>query len=153
MEASIGHLLALFHNWAWSKLELPPFPERGKRDVLEVWDVQDVQIRSVRIRSVVLTISSISTMGKDKGGGVNQGRKWASINFSICQQTDNLSVTKRIFSRRHATLHLAVSIGMSERQYAGNKYHWILSGFCITAPAQPSATVLLCIRPCLCKTR
>ena len=48
------------------------------------------------------------------------------------------------FSRGHATLHLAVSVGRSVRY----KLFWILSGFCITAPAQPSATVLPCIRPC-----
>ena len=30
----------------------------------------------------------------------------------------------------------------------GPSHFWILSGFCITAPAQPSATGLPCIRPC-----
>ena len=45
-----------------------------------------------------------------------------------------------LFSRGHATLHIAVSVGRS--------HLWIPSGFCITAPAQPSATGLPCIRPC-----
>ena len=36
------------------------------------------------------------------------------------------------------------SVGRSVRP----KHFWIPSGFCITAPAQPSATGLPCIRPC-----
>ena len=52
------------------------------------------------------------------------------------------------FSRGHATLHLAVSVAPSVRQSLGRSHFCIVSGFCITAPAQPSAPVLLCIRPC-----
>ena len=37
------------------------------------------------------------------------------------------------------------SVGWSVRP----SHFWIASGFCITAPTQPSATVLPCIRPCL----
>ena len=51
-----------------------------------------------------------------------------------------------VFSRGHATLHLAVSVGRSVRP----SHFWIAIGSCITAPAQPSATVLPCIRPCFC---
>ena len=58
-----------------------------------------------------------------------------------------------IFSRGHATLHLAVSLGPSirpsVRPSVGPSHFWIASGFCFTAPAQPSATGLPCIRPCL----
>ena len=53
-----------------------------------------------------------------------------------------------ILSRGHSTLHLAVSVGMSVGPSVGPSRFWILSGFCITAPAQPSATGLPCIRPC-----
>ena len=50
-----------------------------------------------------------------------------------------------IFSRGHATLHLGLSVGRS----VGPSHFWIPSDFRITAPAQPSATGLPCIRPCL----
>ena len=50
-------------------------------------------------------------------------------------------VSSVLFSRGHATLHLAVSVRPSV-------ILWITSGFCITAPAQPSMTGLPCIRPC-----
>ena len=49
-----------------------------------------------------------------------------------------------LFSRGHATQHLALSVGPS----VGQSHFWIPSGFRITAPAQPSATGLPCIRPC-----
>ena len=52
-----------------------------------------------------------------------------------------------IFSRGHATLHLAVSVGRSVGRYVRN-ISKIASGFRITAPAQPSATGLPCIRLC-----
>ena len=48
------------------------------------------------------------------------------------------------FSRGHATWSATWSVGRS----VGHKYFSIANGFCITAPAQPSATVLPCIRPC-----
>ena len=48
------------------------------------------------------------------------------------------------FSRGHATWSATWSVGRS----VGHKYFCIANGFCITAPAQPSATVLPCIRPC-----
>ena len=51
---------------------------------------------------------------------------------------------RALFSRGHATLHLAVSVGTSVRY----EFCWIPSNYCITAPAQSSATVLPCIRPC-----
>ena len=63
-----------------------------------------------------------------------------------------------VFSRWHATLHLAVSIGrsvgLSARQSVGPSvcrpiglsHFWIPGGFCFTAPAQPSATVPMSCR-------
>ena len=53
-----------------------------------------------------------------------------------------------IFSRGPATLHLAVSVGPSVRRSVRRSHFWIASGFRITAPTQPSATGLPCIRPC-----
>ena len=50
-----------------------------------------------------------------------------------------------VFSRGHGTLHLAVSVGMS----VCPSHFRNLSCFRINAPAQPSATRLPCIRPCL----
>ena len=50
-----------------------------------------------------------------------------------------------LFSRGHVTLHLAMSVDMS---VCPSRFQ-IPSGFHITAPAQPSATGLPCIRPCL----
>ena len=46
-----------------------------------------------------------------------------------------------ILNRGHATLHLAVSVGPSV-------IFSIACRVCITTPAQPSMTVLPCIRPC-----
>ena len=48
-----------------------------------------------------------------------------------------------LFSRGHATLHLAVLVRWS----VGPKYFWIASGLWIIAPTQPSATGLPSIRP------
>ena len=53
-----------------------------------------------------------------------------------------------LFSRGHATLHLAVSVGRSVDREVGPSHFLIPGGFRITAPSQPSATVLPCIRPC-----
>ena len=57
-----------------------------------------------------------------------------------------------IFSRGHATQHLAVSVGrlvgMSVGMSVRPSHFWIPSGYRITAPAQPSTTGLPCIRPC-----
>ena len=53
-------------------------------------------------------------------------------------------VSGLVFSRGHATLHLAVSVGPS----VGPSHFQIASGFRTTAPAQPSATGLPCIQPC-----
>ena len=49
-----------------------------------------------------------------------------------------------LFSRGHATLELAVSVGRS----VGRSDFKFSIGFRIAAPAQPSATGLPCIRPC-----
>ena len=54
------------------------------------------------------------------------------------------SLKNILFSRGHATLHLAVSVSRSVHR----SHFWIPSSFCITTPAQPSATGLPCIRPC-----
>ena len=63
--------------------------------------------------------------------------QWYQFQIIVDQST-------QIFSRGrgHATLHLVVSVGKLVR----SKYFLILSGFCIVAPAQPSATVLPCIQ-------
>ena len=62
---------------------------------------------------------------------VGAGRTYVSTHF-------------RIFSRGHATLHLAVSVGRSL-----DRSHFLIPrGFGITALAQPSATGLPCIGPC-----
>ena len=59
---------------------------------------------------------------------------------------------RNIFSRGHATLHLAVSVvrsvGMSVPPVLRHIFEF-RAVFCITALAQPSATGLPCIRPCL----
>ena len=65
-----------------------------------------------------------------------------AIFFATSQFTRSL-----IISRGHATLHLAVSVGRSVGPSVCHIF-WISSGFCITAPAQPSATGVPCIRPC-----
>ena len=46
------------------------------------------------------------------------------------------------FIRGHVTLHLDESVGMSVGPSIHPSHFWIASGFCITAPAQPSTTVL-----------
>ena len=74
--------------------------------------------------------------------------------MSLRQQNDaRFKIYKAvIFSRGHATLHPAVSVGRTVGRSVGPLvrllHFWIASGFRITAPAQPSATGLPCIRPC-----
>ena len=53
-----------------------------------------------------------------------------------------------VFSRGHATLHLALSVGRLVGRSVGRSQFWIPSSFRITAAAQPSATGLPCSGPC-----
>ena len=73
--------------------------------------------------------------------------------LSLCLSIScSLSLCLPLFSRGHTTLHLAVSVGRSVGRSVlpsvRPSHFWIPGGFCITVPAQPSATVLPCIRPC-----
>ena len=71
--------------------------------------------------------------------------------WSICKSWAIFWLGWYIFSRGHATLHLAVSVGKlvgwCVHQSIGPSHFWIPSVFCITAPAKPS-TGLPCIWPC-----
>ena len=77
--------------------------------------------------------------------GVNETWALQSLlwigNSGLCKMTRGRREL-RIFSRGHATLHLAVSVGPSEIFLNYKRF------FCATAPAEPSETRLPCIRPC-----
>ena len=79
---------------------------------------------------------------------------WALFSFLKFHRIgpNDMIVVLEVFSLGHLTLHLAVSVGTSVCRYVGTsvryEFCWIPSGYCITAPAQLSATVLPCIRPC-----
>ena len=57
------------------------------------------------------------------------------------------ALTLYFFGHEHATLHIAVSVGMSVGPSVRHIF-WIPSNFRITAPKQPYTTGLPCIRPC-----
>ena len=65
------------------------------------------------------------------------------VHHCISRNSVSSLVRISVFSRGHATLELPVSVGTSLRNIVK-----IVSGSRITAPAQPSATGLPCIRPC-----
>ena len=113
----------------WHRRELFRFSfhgreNQGRVNVLAFWFTRASQISFHEHRSLIF-----------------HGHQAApQLDFHKCPSFISHLHCSLIFSREHATLHLAVSVA--------RLYFWTPNGFRITAPVQPSATGLPCIRPC-----